>query len=313
MLDRLSPKIKKIIFLSCVLLCLMPFVSPPLALLLGFAVAFTIGHPYASSNSSLTKSMLQYAIVGLGFGMNFYDAIEVGKYGVLFTICTIVLTLVLGFFLGRFLNINKNTSFLIAAGTAICGGSAIAAVTPVIDAKEEETSVALVTVFLLNSVGLVLFPTLGLLANLSDSQFGMWAAIAIHDTSSVVGAAQKFGDEALEIAITIKLQRALWIIPLTFFSALLFKKDKKKTAFPQFIFYFILAMMFNTYFVGFKPFSVYIVLAAKRCLVVTLFLIGAGLSKKTLQNVGFKPLLLGVILWILISTISFLTIVYSII
>lgn len=297
---------KKGVFILLVILCLFPFVEPPVALLAGFILSFTIGHPYIHHNGKATKFLLQASVVGLGFGMNIYDAVAVGKEGLLFTMSSIILTLLFGLILGKLFHINKKTSVLVSSGTAICGGSAIAAMVPIIDANEEETSVSLGVIFVLNSVALFLFPVIGHLLSMSQEQFGLWSAIAIHDTSSVVGAAHKYGEEALKIATTVKLERALWIIPLSFVTALLYRKGK--ASIPYFIFLYVVAMLINTFVPAIQTVSPAIVMIAKRGLTLTLFLIGAGLSKEALKNIGVKPLLQGIILWVFISIMSLLVI-----
>lgn len=292
---------REVIFLLAFVFCLSPLITPPIALLMGLIIAQFIGHPYLHLNHKATHILLQISVVGLGFGMNINNAMKAGKEGILFTVISIIGTLVIGFLLGKFLKIEKKTSYLISAGTAICGGSAIAAISPVIKAEEKQISVALGTIFILNSIALVLFPIIGHQINLSQNQFGLWCAIAIHDTSSVVGAASKYGTEALEIATTVKLARALWIIPVAFFSTLLFKNKSSKLKIPYFIGLFVLAMIANTYSPFVREYSSYLVAIAKAGLTVTLFLIGCGLSKKVLQSVGIKPLLQGAVLWLIIS------------
>ncbi|GAB2683685.1 putative sulfate exporter family transporter [Mucilaginibacter koreensis] len=299
---HLNENTRKVIFILCVSVCLTPFVSPAIALLLGLAVAQLSGHPYLHLNHKATHLLLQVSVVGLGFGMNVHSAMQAGKEGALFTIASISSTLLFGFLLGKWLKIEKKTSYLISNGTAICGGSAIAAISPVIKAEEKQISVALGCVFILNSIALFVFPVIGHYFNLSQTQFGLWCAIAIHDTSSVVGAASKYGAHALEVATTVKLARALWIVPIAFLSTFLFKNNSKKVAIPYFIGLFILAMIANTYLPLVKLISPYMVMIAKAGLTLTLFLIGAGLSRQVLASVGFKPLLQGVVLWILIST-----------
>ncbi len=301
-----SKLLKKGIFIILVILCLFPFVEPPVALLAGFILSFTIGHPYLHLNNKATKILLQASVVGLGFGMNIYDAMAVGKEGLIFTVSSIVLTLAFGLLLGKLFHINKKTSVLVSSGTAICGGSAIAAMVPIIDANEEETSVSLGVIFVLNSVALFLFPVIGHLFSMTQEQFGLWSAIAIHDTSSVVGAAHKYGEEALKIATTVKLERALWIIPLSFVTALLYRKGK--VSIPYFIFLYVVAMIINTFIPAVQTVSPAIVMIAKRGLTLTLFLIGAGLSKEALKKIGVKPLLQGIILWAFISILSLLVI-----
>jgi uncharacterized integral membrane protein (TIGR00698 family) len=284
-----------------VIFCLSPFASPAIALLIGIVIAQFTGHPYLHLNHKATNLLLKIAVVGLGFGMNVHSAMQAGKEGILFTIASITGTLVFGYFMGKWLNIEKKTSYLISAGTAICGGSAIAAISPVIKAEEKQISVALGCVFILNSIALVIFPIIGHYFNLSQTQFGLWCAIAIHDTSSVVGAASKYGAHALEVATTVKLARALWIIPVAFMSTFIFKNKSKKISIPYFIGLFILAMIANTYIPATKIISPYMIAIAKAGLTLTLFLIGAGLSRKVILSVGFKPLFQGVVLWIIIS------------
>lgn len=292
---------QKILFIICVIICLSPFASPAIALLIGIIIAQFTGHPYLNLNHKAVNLLLKIAVVGLGFGMNVHSAMQAGKEGVLFTIASITGTLVFGYFMGKWLNIEKKTSYLISAGTAICGGSAIAAISPVIKAEEKQISVALGCVFILNSIALVIFPILGHHFNMSQTQFGLWCAIAIHDTSSVVGAASKYGTHALEVATTVKLARALWIIPVAFTSTFIFKNKSKKISIPYFIGLFILAMIANTYIPATKLISPYMIVIAKAGLTLTLFLIGAGLSRKVILSVGFKPLFQGVVLWIIIS------------
>jgi uncharacterized integral membrane protein (TIGR00698 family) len=300
LLDR-SITTRELIFLLAFVLCLSPFITPPIALLMGLIIAQFIGHPYLHLNNRATHILLQISVVGLGFGMNVSSAMKAGKDGIIFTIVSIIGTLIIGYVMGIFLKIEKKTSFLISAGTAICGGSAIAAISPVIKAEEKQISVALGTIFILNSLALVLFPAIGHALNLSETQFGLWCAIAIHDTSSVVGAASKFGAHALEVATTVKLARALWIIPVAFLSTFIFKNKGTKIKIPYFIGLFVLAMILNTYVPIVQEYSHYLTAIAKSGLTLTLFLIGCGLSRKVLLSVGYKPLLQGFVLWLIIS------------
>jgi uncharacterized integral membrane protein (TIGR00698 family) len=293
--------LRTVLFFALLAFCATPWASPPIALALGLALALTVGNPFASRTSKPTKLLLQASVVGLGFGMNLQKVVQAGRAGILFTVATIAGTLLLGFLLGRAMHINHTTAHLISSGTAICGGSAIAAVGPVVGASDEEMSVALGTVFILNSVALFLFPPIGHQLGLTQTQFGIWAAIAIHDTSSVVGAAARFGAEALQIATTVKLARALWIVPLTLGTALAFKQRSTKIAVPWFILWFLVASVIRTYVNGPWDSVVYV---ARVGLTITLFLIGAGLSRKSIAAVGARPLLLGVILWIVISSVS---------
>ena len=301
---------QKIVFFLLILACLTPFVSPPIALALGLMLAFTVGNPFAEQTTKVTRILLRGSVILLGFGMNLSTVVKAGKDGVVFTVTTIFGTLILGYFVGRWLKINRKTSDLISAGTAICGGSAIAAVAPAIRADTDETSVSLGTIFILNSIALFIFPTIGHALNLSPNQFGVWAAIAIHDTSSVVGAAAKYGNEALQIATTVKLARALWIAPVALLFAFLYRpkhgETKIKEIIPWFVFLFILATVIRTYAPSQIPPSLFdsLVMLAKTGLTVTLFLIGASLSRETLRKVGVKPLIQGVLLWIVISLVS---------
>jgi uncharacterized integral membrane protein (TIGR00698 family) len=301
---------RKIVFFLLIFACLTPFASPPIALALGLTLAFTIGNPFPQQTGKVTKILLQASVVLLGFGMNLEAIAKAGKDGILFTIATIFGTLALGFLLGRLLKVKDKTSSLISSGTAICGGSAIAAVAPAIDADSEEISVSLATVFILNSVALFIFPIIGRALNLSENQFGVWAAIAIHDTSSVVGAASRYGAEALQIATIVKLARALWIAPVALFFAFLYRRkgaDKKtKIAIPWFIFLFLAAAGVRTYAPAFILPSLFDapVMLAKTGLTATLFLIGASLSRRTLKTVGVRPLVQGVLLWVVILLVS---------
>lgn len=300
----------KLIFMLCAAACLTPFIGPPTALLLGIAVAQLSGHPYERLNHKATRWLLQISVVGLGFGMNLQSALKAGQQGILFTVVSITGTLLLGTLLGKWFRTEKKTSYLISAGTAICGGSAIAAVSPVIKAEEKQISVALGCVFVLNSVALFLFPVIGHYFNLSQTQFGLWCAIAIHDTSSVVGAAGKYGPQALEIATTVKLVRALWIIPVALLSAFIFKNKSTKISIPYFIGLFILAMAGNTYLPFIHSVGPYAVAIAKTGLTLTLFLIGCGLSGKTLSSIGFKPLMQAVLLWAAISVTALVVVMH---
>jgi len=296
----------------------MPFIDPAIALVLGILLAQTIGHPWLHLNSKATRRLLQYSVVGLGFGMNWTEAMKAGQEGFVFTICSITGTFILGWLLSRLLKVENKTSYLISSGTAICGGSAIAAISPIIKADEKQISVALGSVFILNSIALFLFPYLGHLLHMSAHQFGVWAAIAIHDTSSVVGASSKYVVdplrplEALQIATTIKLERALWIIPLAFATAFIFKNKTSKVKIPWFILFFVLAMLLNSYLPQIHDVSSWVVLFAKKGLTITLFLIGAGLSRDVIKTVGIRPLIEAVVLWICISSVSLLVISYTV-
>jgi len=285
-------------------MCVFPFVSAPIALLAGIIFSMTSGNPFIKQTRSLTHKLLQLSVIGLGFGMNAAVALEAGRKGFLYTIAGILTTFTLGYIFSRILKIDKKTSFLISAGTAICGGSAIAAVAPAIDAEDDNTSIALGVVFALNSVALFAFPVIGHNLGLDQSQFGLWAAIAIHDTSSVVGASSQYGKLALATATTVKLTRALWIIPVTLIAGFVFKSGVKKVKVPFFIFAFFAAMILNSYFTIMHGVFNVIYIISKQALVLTLFLIGANLSPEVLKKVGVKPLLFGITLWIIISSLS---------
>jgi len=300
----------KVIFWLALVLCCMPFMLPPYALFLGLILSFFITNPLGKKRGKVTSFLLKASIIGLGFGININTAMQVGKEGFIYTIVSIVCTLVAGILLGRLLKVDRVTAYLVSAGTAICGGSAIAATAPVTNAKEEQISVSLVVVFVLNAVALFIFPVIGHMLELSEAQFGVWAAIAIHDTSSVVGAASTYGEEALQIATTIKLVRALWIIPLVIATAFIFKKKGTKVDLPYFIGFFVLAMIISSNVPQLDTITPYIVRIAKTGFTVTLFLIGTGLSPKALKAVGVKPLLQGVLLWILVSVVTLLSVLY---
>jgi uncharacterized integral membrane protein (TIGR00698 family) len=300
----LNIQLRKAIFIIATLICLLPVVSPPIALLLGLVLAQLMENPYHAIAHKTTNLLLKISVVGLGFGMNVFSAIKAGREGVLFTVASISLVFIAGTLAGKFFRTDKKTSLLISAGTAICGGSAIAAISPVIKADDKQISVALGAVFILNSIALFVFPAIGHGLHLSQTQFGLWCALAIHDTSSVIGAASKYGAIALQTATTVKLARALWIIPVAFITAFVFKTDRKNIRIPYFIGLFILAMLVNTYVPFIKPVVPYITTLAKTGLTVTLFLIGTSLSFKTLRSVGVKPLLQAVLLWVLISGVS---------
>lgn len=283
-------------------------VTPPTALFAGLIFALLFGQPFPSFNRKMSKYLLQYSVVGLGFGMNLHSCLASGKEGMAFTIISVAGTMVAGMLIGtKLMKINKSTAYLISSGTAICGGSAIAAVGPVMKAKESDMSVALATIFVLNAIGLFIFPALGNMLNLNQQEFGTWAAIAIHDTSSVVGAGAAYGEEALEVATTIKLTRALWIIPLALITSLIFKDGSKKIKIPWFILFFICAIIANTYFLDAYPvIGKFVSDIARKGLIVTMYFIGATLSMDVIRNVGAKPLLMGVVLWVVISAVSLL-------
>ncbi|MGC8769219.1 YeiH family protein [Calditerrivibrio sp.] len=301
----------KIVFIIGFLLCGLPFIESTHALILGVLLSISFGNPFPSLTAKLSKNLLKIAVVGLGFGVNFYKVIEVGKNSILLTFTTILASTLVGLLIGNLLSINKKTSLLISFGTAICGGSAIAAMAPVIEADSEQVAVSLATVFILNAIALLIFPAIGHLLNLSQTQFGLFSALAIHDTSSVVGAASVYGATALSIATTVKLTRALWIAPFAF-AVGLFKGKKGKINLPLFILGFIFAAFINSSLPSYAQIWQYLNFIAKRILVMTLFLIGAGLSRKTLQEVGIRPLIQGVALWFVVSVSTLGLLYYNI-
>lgn len=283
------------------------FVSPAIALFMGIAFALLFRSPYPTVSHKISKYLLQLSVIGLGFGMNLHESLASSSDGMLMTIVSVTGVMVIGYFLGRWMGVDRKLTHLISSGTAICGGSAIAAISPVVRADENQTSMSLAVVFTLNAVALFIFPTIGHMLELTQQQFGMWAAIAIHDTSSVVGAGAAYGPEALMVATTVKLTRALWIIPLALVSIFVFpRKDggKNKISIPWFIFLFILAMVCNTYFTINESILSGISMFSHKALSVTLFLIGTSLSIGAIKAVGARPVILGVSLWILISVFS---------
>lgn len=312
-----KPLDSRSIFFLGLLLAGSGLVSPPVALVGGIAFGFTVVHPYRKEASSLAKLLLQISVILLGFGMNLQQVVHAGKSGFLYTAISICSAVVLGLLLGKVFQVGGKASYLITLGTAICGGSAIAAIAPITDANEEEISVSMGTVFLLNSVALMLFPAIGWWLHLSQNQFGLWAALAIHDTSSVVGAAAKYGPQALAIGTTVKLARALWIVPISLITATYMSRvanrdgtsqHQAKVKVPWFIFLFVGASVLSTYLPRFMGTYLDLNRLGKAGLTATLFLIGTSLSKKTLQAVGIKPFLQGGFLWIIVGTASLVAI-----
>ncbi len=300
--------IHKIVFFILLLVCLTPYISIPLALFMGLAFALLFRNPFPDISKKTSKYLLQISVVGLGFGMNLFEALKAGKDGIIFTIVSVFGVLLLGVLLGKVFKLEKTIAYLISAGTAICGGSAIAAVAPIVKAKDTEISVSIGTVFILNAIALFIFPTLGHYFNLSQDQFGTWAAIAIHDVSSVVGASAAYGEEALKIATTVKLTRALWIIPVAIVTSFFFKQKSDKIYKPWFILFFTLAMLANTFLPIPEIITANILWLAKKGFAITLFLIGTDLSLKVIKTVGVKSILFGVLLWAFISVLSFIVI-----
>lgn len=290
----------KNVFFIGLILAASGILDPPVALLLGLVYGFSFAHPFHMDARRVSKLLLQASVVGLGFGMNLHQVIQAGRTGFLYTAASISVAMLLGLGLGKLFAVERRVSLLITVGTAICGGSAIAAIAPIASAGEEEIAVSLGTVFLLNSIALFAFPPIGTFFHLSQVQFGLWSALAIHDTSSVVGAAAKYGAVALAIGTTVKLARAMWIVPVSVGTSLA-QKSKARIKWPWFILLFCLAAVANTYLPAFQ--SIYPSLKHLGIigLTVTLFLIGSGLSKKTLQTVGIRPLLQGLLLWIVVA------------
>ncbi|MEI6816848.1 MAG: putative sulfate exporter family transporter [Bacteroidota bacterium] len=294
----------KLLFISLLSTCIVLNLPPAYALGLGLIIGLFAYNPYIHLTKKYTKYLLQISVVGLGFAMDINEVLKAGQSGILYTSITIITTLAAGTILGKLLKVNTVTSYLVSSGTAICGGSAIAAVSPVIKANDQQISVSIGTVFILNAVALFIFPPIGHYLGLTQQQFGIWCAIAIHDTSSVVGAAKQYGDEALNIATTVKLARALWIVPLVFATSFIFKNEKKKVSFPLFILFFIAASILKTYIPMVANNAKELVVVAKVGLSVTLYFIGAGISLKAMKEIGPRPLLQGVILWAFVMATS---------
>jgi len=303
----------KVFFFAVIVLLVLFQLAPVWGLFAGILFSLTLGSPFPSKQlSKFHKPLLQYAVVGLGFGMNIQDVLSTGIEGIAITFLTIILVIALGLFATRWFKVGEKIGLLISAGTAICGGSAIAAISPVIQAKEKDISIALGVVFVLNAVALLIFPFLGRFFEFSEVQFAWWSAIAIHDTSSVVGTASAFGEKSLALATTIKLTRAIWIIPLALVVSYVFApKEKKKASFPYFILGFVVASLIGTYISQVQLVAPHIVKAAKLAFMVVLFMIGISINKKALQEMGFRPALYGIFLWLVIIVASFVGVWYQ--
>jgi uncharacterized integral membrane protein (TIGR00698 family) len=299
-LAKLNPKIVFFVGLIC---AASGFLSPPVALVVGLVFGLTFTHPYQADSAELARFLLKASVVALGFGMNLHEVLRAGCSGFLYTAAGIAFAMILGLLLGRLFKVEKAAAFLITAGTAICGGSAIAAVAPIVQATDEEIAVSMGTVFILNSVALLLFPPLGWALHLSQEQFGLWSALAIHDTSSVVGATARYGAVALVVGTTIKLARALWIVPLAIGTAAV-KKTKGQIQWPWFILFFCLAAVLNTYFPSLARFTASLSTLGRLGLTATLYLIGTSISPATIREVGIRPFLQGVVLWIIVGSLS---------
>ena len=293
----------KTLFFACLIISASGYVSPPIALTVGIIFGLSVTHPLPADSKDLSRFLLQASVVALGFGMNLHEVIKAGRSGFVYTALGISFALIVGLALGKFLQVRGNASYLITTGTAICGGSAIAAIAPIIQADEQETAVSLATIFILNSVALIAFPLIGAAQHLSQTQFGLWAALAIHDTSSVVGATSKYGAEALIVGTTVKLARALWIVPLALGTAAV-KRSKSKVKLPWFILLFCLAAVINTYIASASFFSTTFFTLGRYGLTATLFLIGSSISRASLKKVGWRPLAQGIALWIIVAVTS---------
>ena len=293
----------KTIFFVGLICAASGFLSPPIALVLGLIFGLTFTHPYQTDSGELARFLLKASVVALGFGMNLHEVLRAGRTGFVYTAVSITFAMCLGLLLGRIFQVEKTASFLITVGTAICGGSAIAAVAPIIEAGDEEIAVSMGTVFVLNSIALLIFPSIGWALHLSQEQFGLWAALAIHDTSSVVGATARYGALALMIGTTVKLARALWIVPLSVGTAAV-KKTKGKIQWPWFILFFCLAAVVNTYVPSITHLTTSLSTLGRLGLTATLYLIGTGISRATIREVGVRPFMQGVALWILVGTLS---------
>lgn len=295
--------IPKLFFLLALAFAASGYASPPAALAVGLVFGLLFTNPFAAPARKLSRVLLQASVVGLGFGMNLHQVVHAGRSGFLYTMGGIAFAMTAGMGLGALLTVQRTPAFLISTGTAICGGSAIAAVGPVVGATDEQMAVSLGTVFVLNSVALLIFPIIGVALKLTQEQFGLWAALAIHDTSSVVGAAAKYGAVALAVGTTVKLARALWIVPVTLATALV-RGTKAKIQWPWFIGLFCLAAVCNTYLSAGAAVYPWLSKAARIGMTVTLFLIGSGISVAMLKRVGHRPLLQGILLWLLVSVTS---------
>jgi uncharacterized integral membrane protein (TIGR00698 family) len=291
----------KLLFFAGLIVSASGAITAPVALAAGLVFGLSFAHPYHADSRNLSKFLLKASVVGLGFGMNLQEVLKAGRSGIVITALSISMVLLLGWLLGRALRVPGTPSFLITVGTAICGGSAIAAVGPIVKADDEEMAVALGAVFILNSVALMIFPPIGWALKLTQTQFGLWAALAIHDTSSVVGAAARYGAVALVIGTTVKLARALWIVPLALGTAAV-KKSSGRIQLPWFILFFCLAAVVNTYVPAAAPLTKVLATLGKLGLIATLYLIGTGLSRATIRQVGVRPLVHGVLLWIVVAT-----------
>jgi uncharacterized integral membrane protein (TIGR00698 family) len=301
--ENLKSLIVKTLFFAGLIISASGYVSPPIALTVGIIFGLSVSHPLPADSRDLSRFLLQASVVALGFGMDLHEVIKAGRSGFIYTALGISFALIFGLGLGKLLRVHGNSSFLITTGTAICGGSAIAAIAPIIQADEQEVAVALGTIFILNSVALLIFPLVGSALRLTQQQFGLWAALAIHDTSSVVGASSKYGAVALIVGTTVKLARALWIVPLALVTAAV-KRSSSKVKLPWFILLFCLAAVINTYVPQWSYIAKIFFTLGRYGLTATLFLIGTSISRTALKQVGWRPLAQGIALWILVALTS---------
>jgi uncharacterized integral membrane protein (TIGR00698 family) len=301
--ESLKVVLIKTFFFAGLIVSASGYVSPPIALTAGIIFGLTVAHPLPADSRELSRLLLQASVVALGFGMNLHEVIKAGRTGFLYTALGICFALAAGLGIGELLQVRANPSFLITTGTAICGGSAIAAIGPIIQADEQEMAVALGTIFILNSVALLIFPLIGAALHLTQQQFGLWAALAIHDTSSVVGASSKYGPDALVVGTTVKLARALWIVPLALITAA-FKRSNRRVKLPYFILFFCLAAVVNTYVAGISRYTQALFTLGRFSLTAVLFLIGTSISLNALREVGWRPLAQGILLWMTVAIAS---------
>jgi uncharacterized integral membrane protein (TIGR00698 family) len=301
--ENLKTVLVKTLFFAGLIISATGYISPPVALTAGILFGLCVTHPLPADSTDLSRFLLQASVVALGFGMNLHEVIKAGRSGFVYTALGISFALAVGLGLGKVLQVRENSSFLISTGTAICGGSAIAAVGPIIQADEHEMALALGTVFILNSVALLIFPAIGWALHLTEQQFGLWAALAIHDTSSVVGAASKYGAAALVVGTTVKLARALWIVPLALITAAV-KRSKSRVKLPWFILFFCLAAVVNTYVPNISELTHSMFTLGRYSLTAVLFLIGTSISPAALKEVGWRPLAQGILLWIVVGLTS---------
>lgn len=300
----------KFYFFAVLLCALFGLISSPVALGLGFIFSVVFKHPFLSKSQISIQWLLKIAVIGLGFGMAIMETIKTSISSFGLTLFCVILTVSFGLLLARYLHLDKSLGHLITSGTSICGGSAIAAISPIIKADTKTITMALGAVFFLNAIALIAFPYFGHILHLNQQQFGLWCAVAIHDTSSVVGASLNYGEEALNIATTVKLSRTLWIIPMSLVSMVLFKTKGQRIKIPYFILLFVLAIILNSSHIIPEAISLEFVNISKHLLVVTLFLVGTTMSVSDIKQTGWKPMVFASMLWGFVSVISLLYILF---